>query len=80
MKRVFKQRQFPATALLRMFHPETEDVTIAETLGIHPQIVRKWRYKDTHINQWFADKYAIRMGLHPSAVWYDWFELEAEQV
>jgi len=80
MKRYFKQRQFPATELLRMFRPETEDITVAQALGIHPQIVRKWKYKDTQINQWFADKYAIRLGLHPSAVWNDWFELEAEQV
>ena len=80
MKRNFKARHFPATELLKMFRPETEDTIIAQSLGIHPQIVRKWKYKNTQINQWFADKYAIRLGVHPSAVWADWFELEAEQV
>lgn len=76
--RKFKARQFPAKNLLRFFSDGTEGRTKASALGVSPHVVWQWEEKNININQWYADKYAVRIGLHPSAVWDDWFELEAE--
>jgi len=74
--RVVKTKQFPATALLAMFDKETTVHAIAGAVGADYHTVYKWRNHNIHINQWYADKYAIRLGLHPSAIWNDWFSLE----
>jgi hypothetical protein len=29
------------------------------------------------LTQWSADRYAVKLGMHPSEVWRDWFALEA---
>ena len=35
--------------------------------------------KDGHmLNETIADKYAIRLGMHPSNIWPDWFSHEPE--
>lgn len=78
--RKFKARQFPAAELLKFFDAETDNRTKASALGVHPHIVWTWEEKNIKINQWYADKYAVRLGLHPSAIWQDWFSLEAEEV
>jgi hypothetical protein len=80
LMRNFKARQFPAKNLLRFFSDGTEDRTKASALGISPHVVWQWQENNININQWYADKYAVRIGLHPSAVWDDWFELEVEEV
>jgi DNA invertase Pin-like site-specific DNA recombinase len=77
MSRVLKAKQFPAEELLRMFSDTTSISAIAEAVGADFHTVYKWKHKNIHINQWYADKYAIRLGLHPSAIWNDWFSLEA---
>lgn len=76
--RKFKARQFPAENLLRFFNEETDNRTKASALGVSPHIVWTWEANNIQINQWYADKYAVRLGLHPSAVWDDWFSLEAQ--
>ena len=76
MSRVLKAKQFPAEELLRMFSDTTSISAIAEAVGADFHTVYKWKHKNIHINQWYADKYAIRLGLHPSAIWDDWFALE----
>jgi len=45
--RKFKARHYPATELLRMFRPETEDTIIAQVLGIHPKLLGNGNIK-TH--------------------------------
>ena len=80
LMRKFKARQFPAKNLLRFFNSETDDRTKASALGVNPHVVWQWEERNIKINQWYADKYAVRIGLHPSAVWDDWFELEVEEV
>ena len=77
MSRAFKSKQFPAGELLRMFSDTTSISSIADAVGADFHTVYKWKHHQIHINQWYADKYAIRLGLHPSAIWDDWFALEA---
>jgi len=76
MARALKTKQFPAKEIMSMFSPDTSTQRIAEMVGADWHTVMKWKAGDIHINQWFADKYAVRIGLHPSAIWNDWFALE----
>lgn len=79
MSRNFKARQFPAEKLLTMFSDDTDNRAKASALGVSPHIVWTWEAQKIQINQWYADKYAVRLGLHPSAVWDDWFTLEVDE-
>ena len=76
MSREFRTKHFPAREIIRMFSPETSTQRIAEAVGADWHTVTKWKSADIRINQWFADKYAVRIGVHPSAIWDDWFALE----
>lgn len=76
MSREFKTKQFPARELLKMFSDTTSISSIADAVGADFHTVYKWKHHHININQWYADKYAIRLGLHPSAIWDDWFALE----
>jgi hypothetical protein len=44
---------------------------LAATLGLPVTTVRKWSTQGLSTLQ--ADEVAIRLGLHPSAIWGDWF-------
>ena len=44
----------------------------ARRLGTSPRQVHRWRKEGV---PWlFADKLAVRIGLHPCEVWVDWFD------
>ena len=75
--RRYDVRTFPAKALVRKFEPNTSVITIAQALDMKRSTVYKWFQNDTMITQWAADRYAIKLGMHPSEVWLDWFALEA---
>jgi plasmid maintenance system antidote protein VapI len=53
---------------------------MAEVLDTERSTVYKWCQNDIMISQWAADRYAVKLGLHPSEVWLDWFALEKETV
>jgi len=62
--------RYDAMQLFRFFPSEMTDETIAEVLGISRHTVRKWKYGNgTSLSTFEADRYAIRAGVHPSAVW-----------
>jgi len=77
MNRKYDVRTFPASELVKKFDPNTSVITIAQALETKRSTVYKWFQNDTMITQWAADRYAVRLGLHPSAIWDDWFSLEA---
>lgn len=77
MTRKFDVRLFPAKDLVNKFDPETSVMTIAAALDTKRSTVYKWFQNDTMITQWAADRYAVKLGLHPCEVWSDWFALEA---
>jgi hypothetical protein len=45
---------------------------LAATLGLSVKAVRKWQTRGLCTLQ--ADEVAIRLGVHPSAIWNDWFD------
>lgn len=77
MSRKFDVRTFPAKDLCKMFDPDASVITIASALNTKRSTVYKWFQNDTMLTQWAADRYAVKLGLHPSEVWADWFALEA---
>ena len=70
----------PLLELLRKSYDErtkkhnTNHDRLASALGVSKHTYRKLRYK-THINWVTADRYAIRLGLHPALIWHDWYEI-----
>jgi hypothetical protein len=67
--------KLPAKTLLE-FVDAIDDKTIADALGIHLSRVRKWRTQNIGLHKFSADKYANRIGVHPSVVWgNDWYRI-----
>lgn len=50
---------------------------LATTLGLSVKAVRQWSTRGLCTLQ--ADDVAIRLGLHPSAIWNDWFASIADE-
>lgn len=57
----------PLEEAARAVSPSTQ-----RALGISGASVRKYRQRELSYVQ--ADRLAGRLGLHPSAIWSDWFE------
>jgi hypothetical protein len=48
---------------------------IAIKFGVNRMSISRWRNPKTMLNQWEADRYAIKIGKHPSEIWSDWFDI-----
>lgn len=69
----------PAKALLDQFEQGTWANVIAEALGTTRATIQRWRGTETNLDPYTADKYAIRLGKHPSQIWPEWFDLPEYQ-
>lgn len=67
--------QFPIQRLIEKMG-DSDDQTAAEVLGVSLHTFRRWKYMGkTTLCAWQADRYACRIGLHPSSVWgRQWWE------
>lgn len=54
-------------------HPRPTVTALAETLGISRQSVHRYMNGQL-IRRCDADRFAVRLGLHPCALWPNWFE------
>ena len=65
----------PPEPLMRRFRNEPDVKKIAEELGCSPATVYKYLNNKRKIHFRDADRYAIRLGLHPFLIWGDeWIE------
>jgi len=65
----YKAYEFEIGPLLRKLG-DTQDEAAAERLGISFATFRRWKYTgNVRLNYVQADRYAIRLGYHPSSVW-----------
>jgi len=79
-------RRFPATVLIDyvLSGRTSEDgrplgsKTLAPELGIMPATLRTWRSQNVYLTVWTADKYATRLGIHPSQLWPDYWDHESD--
>ena len=67
------ERTFAAAKLIESFNPETSHISIGEAFGLSRSTIYKWEQRKIMLSAWQADKYAVRLGLHPCEVWHDWF-------
>lgn len=66
--------RFPAATLLAEWHSGTSAHLIAEVLGVDRASISRWRNADVNFDVWNADRYAIKLGKHPSQIWKDWYD------
>ena len=69
-----KRLKYPAVKLLKTFSPDTNDIDMAEMLGVSRSCVVRWRLRQSEINEFQADKFAIKLGMHPFEVWHNWLD------
>ena len=62
-------RLLPTTPLIQFVGPDQHDTTIAEQLHTSRGRVRRMRRTDTRISWLEADRFAIRLGVHPITIW-----------
>ena len=55
--------------------PGSATPRIAELAGVSRRTVNRWRHAGIPLE--LADRLACAIGLHPSNVWPEWYELEA---
>jgi hypothetical protein len=69
-----KQQRLPIDPLLR-FCKAYKQSELAKTIGVHSDTVANW-IKYGGVPEMWADEAAIKLGVHPSAIWGDaWFDL-----
>lgn len=75
-RRVRTAATFDARKLLERFDPDTPATIIAARLGTNRGNVHRWLRGDSvNLSPYAADRYAVRIGLHPCAVWGEaWWE------
>ena len=62
-------RYDPRALLVLVWGEHDDDCTIAARLGVGRAQVLRWRKGNTRLDQYAADRLAIRAGYHPSLVW-----------
>ena len=70
------QPKYQALKLLQIFNENTSAKHVGRIIGLHHTTVQRWRNPQTMLNQWEADRYAVRLGKHPSEIWTDWFDID----
>ena len=72
-------RKYLATEIIKTFGPAANHTNIAEILDIGRSTIYKWVDRQIRFNVYEADRYAIKLGLHPCEIWDDWFTLGLEE-
>ena len=68
------QPKYPAHQLLQ-HHPNHSARQLAQIFNVDHHTIQRWRNQHTTINQWDADRHAIKLGKHPSEIWTNWFDI-----
>lgn len=68
--------RLPLGPLERLVKPRNDD-ELALALGASRRSVTRWRQRG--IDWWIADVLATAIGLHPSWVWPQWWDLDEQE-
>ena len=79
-------RRFPAMRLVEyVTHGRTNDdgrplgsAVIGPELGVEAVTIRNWKHRGTMLTIWAADKHATKLGVHPSVIWPEYWDIEAD--
>ena len=74
-RRLAKRFIFPTNNLLNHFPPNTSLRQIAHQIGASPETIQTWQTQPRNLDTHQADRYATRLGKHPSQIWPNWFDL-----
>jgi hypothetical protein len=67
--------RYPTTPLLAETPPGINGIAIlASRLGVERGAIYRWKKHGITLTPYQADKYAIRLGHHPSHYWPTWFD------
>lgn len=66
--------RFPWANLEAHFPPHLSELAQARRLGVDPVTIQ--RARRIGFTPWAADKFAVRLGLHPGGVWPNWFDID----
>lgn len=66
---------YPAKKLVELWPPNTTASLLAEVFGVTRTTIQRWKNdKESALTIWQADKYAIKIGMHPQEIWTDWYD------
>ena len=66
---------YPAKKLVELWPPNTTASLLAEVFGVTRTTIQRWKNdKEAALTIWQADKYAIKIGMHPQEIWTDWYD------
>ena len=69
------RHRYPAAALCADIPDAYNGIAIfAERLGVQRHTIHAWKRRGTLLSVYEADRYAIRLGHHPSHYWPTWFD------
>lgn len=69
------QRRYPFGPLLRFLDKSQGEIAVE--IGVTRETVGRWKIGG--VPEYSADSLAICLGLHPSTIWPDWFEIPLEE-
>lgn len=73
-------KRFPAKSLHTFVLRRYGDAkTAASILGIKRATVSAWGHTGQTFYTYYADQVACRLGVHPSVIWPEWFDIDPEQ-
>ena len=66
---------YPAKKLVELWPPNTTASLLAEVFGVTRTTIQRWKNdEEAALTIWQADKYAIKIGMHPQEIWTDWYD------
>jgi len=67
-------KRFSTVNLLNLYPSDTSSVVLADTFGVGRLAIHRWRSGSMSFSTYEADRHAIRLGYHPSEIWFEWFD------
>lgn len=76
-----RRRQRPRTryralSLIEVSGKNLNHGQIADLFRVTRSTVARWSNPRCTLSEWDADRYAVKIGKHPSEIWTDWFDIE----
>lgn len=74
LDRIAAEPQPSTTTVVHFFEHGRKQTTLSEKTGICRRSIVRWCREG--VPYWSADVLATRLGVHPSMIWPDWYDVE----
>jgi len=68
------QPRYPAHKLLAQYPKDKNNGFLSDAFGVTRSTIIRWKKQHSTIALFEADKFAIKIGVHPQQVWEDWYD------